>query len=222
MYLEKEEIRIVNRKKKKLQKLLTNDNEKLEAPISRFEEHFNFYNFKTDLLSHAEIVSPDIQNLVNLILLGTEWDSTPNSVSDKHDAGDSNSENSETLTFNSVNTENLSFNSVNIENLTFNSIDTVCDVNNEGRFVGKFVSPNVINLSGRVLSEAEISLLSKGLKFCPTPNGVNKAVLKEELEVFGRRLRLMWHFRDEEENNTTINPFRPKSKFNPKGKDVSI
>ena len=32
----------------------------------------------------------------------------------------------------------------------------------------------------------------------------------------------MWHFRDEEENNTTINPFRPKSKFNPKGKDVSI
>ena len=151
---------------------------------------------------------------------------TPNSVSDKHDAGDGNSENSETLTFNSVNTENLTFNSVNIENLTFNSIDTVCDVNNEGRFVGKFLSPNVINLSGRVLSEAEISLLSKGLKLCPTPNGVNKAVLKdfckEELEVFGRRLRLMWHFRDEEENNTTINPFRPKSKFNPKGKDVSI
>ena len=48
---------------------------------------------------------------------------------------------------------------------------------------------NVINLSGRVLSEAEISLLSKGLKFCSTPHGVNKAVLKEELEVFGRRLR---------------------------------
>ena len=167
VYLEKEEIKIVKRKKKKLQKLLTNDNEKLEAAISRFEEHFNFYNFKTDLLSHAEIVSPDIQNLVNLILLGTEWDSTPNSVSDKHDAGDGNSENSETLTFNSVNTENLTFNSVNIENLTFNSIDTVCDVNNEGRFVGKFVSPNVINLSGRVLSEAEISL--ERFKILPYP-----------------------------------------------------
>ena len=88
--------------------------------------------------------------------------------------------------------------------------------------MGKFVSPNVINLSGRVLSEAEISLPSKGLKFCPTLNRVSKAVLKEELEVFGRRLRLMLHFRDEEESNTTINPFRSKSKFNPKGKDVSI
>ena len=64
--------------------------------------------------------------------------------------------------------------------------------------MGKFVRPNVINLFGRVLSEAEISLLSKGLKFCPTPNGVNK--VKEALEVF----------------------FRPKSKFNPKGNDVSI
>ena len=64
-------------------------------------------------------MSPDIQNLFNLILLGTEWDSTPNSVSHKHDAGDGNSETSERLTLNSVNTENL----------TFNSIDTVCDVN---------------------------------------------------------------------------------------------
>ena len=74
--------------------------------------HFIFYNFKTDFLSHAEIVSPDIQNLVNLILLGTEWD-TPNSVCDKHDAGNGNSETSENLFFNSVNTENLTFNSIN-------------------------------------------------------------------------------------------------------------
>ena len=118
MYFEKEELKIVKRKKQKLHKFLTNDNEKLEAAVSRFGEHYVFYNFKTDLLSHAEIVSPDIQNLVNLILLGTEWDSTPNPVSDKHDAGDGNSEISETLTFNSVNTENL----------TFKSIDTVCEI----------------------------------------------------------------------------------------------
>ena len=96
---------------------MINDYEKIEAAISRFEEHFIFCNFKTDLLSHAEIVSPDIQNLVNLILLGTEWDSTPNSVSEKHDAGDSNSETSETLTFNSVNTENLTFNSIDNEDI---------------------------------------------------------------------------------------------------------
>ena len=37
------------------------------------------------------------------------------------------------------------------------------------RYEGKFVSANVINLSSRHLSEDEISLLSKGLKFVPTP-----------------------------------------------------
>ena len=39
--------------------------------------------------------------------------------------------------------------------------------------------------------------------------------------MFGRKLRLKWHFRNET-NNNDINPFRPKSKFNPKGKDAAI
>ena len=86
---------------------------------------------------------------------------------------------------------------------------------------GKFVSSNVINLSKRELSENEISLLSKGLKFVPTPTSVNRAQLKEELESFGRRLRLLWHFRNEE-NSFCPNPFRKKSTFNPKGKDAAI
>ena len=60
------------------------------------------------------------------------------------------------------------------------------------------------------------------MKFVPTPLHVDKIRLREELEIFGRRLRLLWHFRDEEDNNTVINPFRPKSKFNPKGKDAAI
>ena len=38
----------------------------------------------------------------------------------------------------------------------------------DGRYEGKFASPNVINLSKHHLSKAEISLLSKGLKFIPT------------------------------------------------------
>ena len=50
---------------------------------------------------------------------------------------------------------------------------------------------------------------------------MNRAKIKEELEVFGRKLRLKWHFRYET-NNNDINPFRPKSKFNPKGKDAAI
>ena len=68
----------------------------------------------------------------------------------------------------------------------------------DGRYKGKFVSPNVINLSKRHLSKDEISLLSKGLKFIPTPKHINKALIKEELETYGRKLRLMRHYQNEE------------------------
>ena len=87
--------------------------------------------------------------------------------------------------------------------------------------IGKFVSENVVNLSKRNLSKAEISLLSKCLKFVPTPTHFDRSVIKAELEAFGRKLRLKWHFRNSE-STTPTNPFRTKSTFNPKGKDVAI
>ena len=61
-----------------------------------------------------------------------------------------------------------------------------------------FVSDNVLNLSKRVLSQAEISLLSKGLKFVPTPRSFDRAALKLDLEKFGRKLRLKWFFRNDQ------------------------
>ena len=73
------------------------------------------------------------------------------------------------------------------DNIGENNIAEVID----GRLKGKFVSPNVINLSARILSKAEISLLPKGLKFISTPTSVNKALIKEELECFGRKLRIL-------------------------------
>ena len=45
----------------------------------------------------------------------------------------------------------------------------------DNRLEGKFVSKNAIyrkTLSQRQLSKSEISLLSKGLKFVPTPNSI--------------------------------------------------
>ena len=39
------------------------------------------------------------------------------------------------------------------------------------------------------LSKAEFSLLSKGLKFCPTPNTIDKSILKLDLEKFVKKLR---------------------------------
>ena len=83
------------------------------------------------------------------------------------------------------------------------------------RLDGKFVSENVVNLSKRVLSKAEISVLSKGLKFCPTAKEIDRAKIKEDLEKFGRKMRLKWYYRDVEED-FSINPFRKKSSFNPK------
>ena len=68
----------------------------------------------------------------------------------------------------------------------------------------------------------QISLLSKGLKFVPSPNRIDKAKLKQELEVFERKLRLMWHFRNDETIFDCNTKFRPKSTFNPKNKNIII
>ena len=64
-------------------------------------------------------------------------------------------------------------------------------------------------------------MLSKDLKFISSPTSLNKALIKEELALVGRKLHLLWYSRNE--NSTTIsNPFKTKSTFNPKGKDAAI
>ena len=76
-------------------------------------------------------------------------------------------------------------------------------------------------MSKRNLSQSEISLLSKGLKFVPSANKIDRAKLKRELEGYGRKLRLIWHFRNDERTFST-DKFRPKSSFNPRNKDAII
>ena len=95
-------------------------------------------------------------------------------------------------------------------------------VGDNGRLSGSFVSGSVVNLSKKVLSEADINLLSKGLKFSPTPTDINKAELKEDLEVFKRRVRLKWHFKDNEDirdKDKDINKFKIKSNWQPPKSD---
>ena len=115
-----------------------------------------------------------------------------------------------------------------VENITLGTENNEPSINNsncaivrDSRLEGKFVSQNVINLSRRNLSAAEISLLSKGLKFVPTANRIDRAKLKTELEQYGRKLRLMWHFRNDEKT-FSADQFKPKSTFNPKNKDAII
>ena len=73
------------------------------------------------------------------------------------------------------------------ENYDNGNINTIATYKRE-RLEGKFVSSNVINLSRRNLSEAEISLLYKSLKFVPTVNKIDRTKLKTELEEYGRKL----------------------------------
>ena len=66
----------------------------------------------------------------------------------------------------------------------------ITELTSNGRLKGFFASENVVNLSNRKLTKAELSLLLKGLEVCPTPNSVDKSVLKKDLKKFGRILRL--------------------------------
>ena len=89
------------------------------------------------------------------------------------------------------------------------------------RLEGKFVNKNVFNLSGKSLSPPEISFLSKGLKFVPLANKIDSAKLKRELEEYGRKLCLVWHFGCDE-RTFTADKFRPMSSFDPRNKDAII
>lgn len=71
-------------------------------------------------------------------------------------------------------------------------------------------------MSHRKLSETEIVLLSKGLKFTPTPKFGNKEELTEDLHEFHRKLRLAEYFDGTE--NEDVSLVRNKSNFVPPDK----
>ena len=58
----------------------------------------------------------------------------------------------------------------------------------------------IVNLSDYNLSESEISILSKGLKFCPTPGYHEVSEVQSDLDRFHRQLRLkhFFHFREDD------------------------
>ena len=163
-----------------------------------FNDFLTTYDFKQE---HLNFIPSFTRDFENIYILGTLSNTFKQNCSELHDS----------VQF----AESISGSSEQ-GNIGENNIAEVID----GRLKGKFVSPNVINLSTRILSKAEISLLFKGLKFIPTLTSVNKTLIKEKLECFGRKLRLLWHFRNEE-SITISNPFKEKSTFNPKGRDAA-
>ena len=84
------------------------------------------------------------------------------------------------------------------------------------RLTGYFCSETVFNLSNRVLSDAEIKVLEKGLDYAPIQNKINEPELRNDFNEFCRRMRLKWYFRNEVTPNFSEVPaFRPKSSWNP-------
>lgn len=79
----------------------------------------------------------------------------------------------------------------------------------------------VVNLSDTPLSQDEVNLLARGLKFAPMPPRVNRFELKKDIDAFARRLRLKELFYDSDESGTDDDPepqqrrFKKKSNWNP-------
>lgn len=62
-------------------------------------------------------------------------------------------------------------------------------------------NPKVFNLSNRVLNETEIKLLSKGLKYTPTPR-MNNEQLKTDIKEYTRKPRLKEYFNEDDDDST--------------------
>ena len=90
------------------------------------------------------------------------------------------------------------------------------NVTSLGRLRGHFCSDTIFNLSHRVLSNAEIKILEKGLDFTPIQRRINEPELRDDFEEFCRRMRVKWYFRNEPSESFSNKPaFSPKSNWKP-------
>ena len=79
-------------------------------------------------------------------------------------------------------------------------MDDITDRNVFDVFLNKVSEPynkdqtGVVNLSDYVLSKSELSLLERGLSFCPTPGEPDMGQLRRDLDTFHRNLRIKTFF----------------------------
>jgi hypothetical protein len=79
---------------------------------------------------------------------------------------------------------------------------------------------SVVNLSSETLNENEISILSKGLSFIPTPKNINKETISSSLKEFERKIKLSYFFYENESVKDKL-PFTEKSTWNPPDQLIS-
>ena len=106
---------------------------------------------------------------------------------------------------------------INIEDTNNNTQkELTVTMDNSGRLKGYFCSDVVFNVSHKVLSDLEISVLGKGLGFSPTPTFINEEDLRRDFAEFARKMRCKWFFRNEITQDFSEAPaFRVKSNWNP-------
>ena len=76
---------------------------------------------------------------------------------------------------------------------------------------GKYIK----NLSNRTLTDVQISLISRGLKFIPVNKSINRNKIQQllrDFENFARRMHLKYMFHGK---NREVHPFYVKSDWNP-------
>lgn len=75
---------------------------------------------------------------------------------------------------------------------------------------------HIVNLSSYTLSPFELSILSKGLNFIPTPPPPSDTSLfLQSIPSYAKSLRLIHHFRNSNNSFTNIHPFKPPSTWTP-------
>ena len=142
--------------------------------LEKYGENIPFFKFKYDFNACCSFKFPDFENLYILLTMNKGSGAFRTSSFSQVSQGESavrnfvKSEGEENKIISSAG------NTPDIEENHGNS-----NMNNTAKYKGerlesKFVSSNVINISRRNLSESEISLLFKGLKFVPTANKIDK------------------------------------------------
>ena len=98
------------------------------------------------------------------------------------------------------------------ENISVTQEEDITRTDNNGSLKSYFCSDVVFNLSHKLLTDLEISVLGKILGFSPTPTFINEADLRRDLANFARKMRFKWFFCNEPmEDFSEILTFRRKS-----------
>ena len=94
--------------------------------------------------------------------------------------------------------------------------DHDANVTSLGHLRRHFCSDTIFNLSHRVLSDADIKVLEKGLDFAPIQRKINETELRVDVEEFCCRMKVKWHFRNESSESFSKKPtFSSKSSWKP-------